>query len=338
MTLKKPMTQSVVPGSNPQTAFRAYYLAKTSARDRLTGPSSSVAKEQAIQAIDELRRFDADVLMKRCESWIGGNAVLMDRQPYTSRTEFSHCLKRHALALHLEGANTQAELRYDDGPRMRTGCTLGQVMFIPSQHRLEGWSDFPIKVRHVVVLLDEALIDSELHEEEGIESLDLQFHLDLHDGIITRCMRAVQAELENPGYLGRLYVEGLSCEIAARLVRRHAAEPDAPQRGGLAPRRLRQVKEYIEANRSKEITLGKLATIAGVSKAHFCRAFKISVGIASHRYIVGRRVELAKRLLVESKMPIAEVALAAGFGDQSHFTRHFRYLVGITPWRFRNQA
>jgi AraC family transcriptional regulator len=49
-------------------------------------------------------------------------------------------------------------------------------------------------------------------------------------------------------------------------------------------------------------------------------------------------VETAKHLLVESKMPIAEVAVTAGFADQSHFTKHFGYLVGTTPWRFRSQA
>jgi AraC-like DNA-binding protein len=59
------------------------------------------------------------------------------------------------------------------------------------------------------------------------------------------------------------------------------------------------------------------------------------------RALGGRRtvcVETAKHLLVESKMPIAEVAVTAGFADQSHFTKHFGYLVGTTPWRFRSQA
>jgi AraC family transcriptional regulator len=211
-------------------------------------------------------------------------------------------------------------------------------MFIPGGHHLEGWSDYPTRIRHVTVLLDSALIEAQLREDAGVESPDLPFHVDLKDGIIATRMRTLQAELESPGLLGRLYIESLSYEIATRLIRRHAAKPPAPRRGGLSPRQLRNVKEYIETNLSKEITLGDLATIAGVSKAHFCRAFQQSVGIVSHRYIVRQRVEVAKRLLVESKMPIAEVALAAGFGDQSHFTKHFRYLVGTTPWRFRNQA
>lgn len=314
-------------------ALRAYHPDMARARDHFTGAGSG-----DVRAFGEVRRFDADLLSKRSEAWAGGKAALVERQPHATPTQFAHCLKRHTIALHLEGANTQMELRNNGGRRMASGGTLGQVMFIPGGHRLEGWSDYPAKVRHVFVLLDTGLIETELQEEGCSEAVELPFNPDLKDGVIAARMRALHAELEIPGLLRRLYVESLSCEIATCLVRRHAAKPPAPQRGGLSPRRLREVKEHIESNLTNEITLGDLATIAGVSKAHFCRAFQKSVGITSHRYIVRRRVEAAKRLLLESKLPIAEVALAAGFGDQSHFTKHFRYLVGTTPWRFRNQA
>jgi len=153
-------------------------------------------------------------------------------------------------------------------------------------------------------------------------------------------MRALQIELDNPGLMGRLYLESLSSEIAVRIVRAHAAVAGAPAlaRGGLAPRRLRMVQEYIEANLSDEITLADLAALAGVSSTHFCRAFHKSTGIASHQYMIRRRVERAKELLAKRELPIVEIALAVGFGNQSHMTTHFRRVVGTTPWRFRNDA
>jgi AraC family transcriptional regulator len=311
----------------------AYHPEVAYARDSFTDPRSD-----DVGAVGELRRFDADLLLRRSEVWAGGKADLVERQPYAALTQFAHCLRRHTIALHVEGANTQMEMRHNGGHRISRGGTLGQVMFIPSGHRLEGWSDYPTKVRHVFVLLDTALIETELQKEGGFAVPDLPFNPDLKDGIIAARMQALHVELEIPGVLRRLYVESLSCEIATCLVRRYAAKPPAPQRGGLSPRRLREVKEYIDSHLAREITLGELATIAGLSKAHFCRAFQTSVGVTSHRYIVRQRVEVAKRLLVESKLPIAEVALAAGFGDQSHFTKHFRSLLGTTPWRFRNQA
>ena len=96
------------------------------------------------------------------------------------------------------------------------------------------------------------------------------------------------------------------------------------------------VREFIEANITSDITLTDLAAIVGVSNAHFCRAFHTSMGMASHQYIVKRRVEMAQDLLAKTKLPIAEIAPAVGFGDQSHLTRHFRRFTGTTPWQFRN--
>jgi len=156
--------------------------------------------------------------------------------------------------------------------------------------------------------------------------------------MIVSNLRALRSELSDPGILGRLYIDSLSSEIAIRLARKHSPKPVKPKRGGLPPRRLRQVQDYIEANLSQEITLSDLAAVAGTSSAHFCRAFHKSVGLPSHQYLIRRRVELAKRLLVREKMPIVDVALEAGFGNQSHLTKHFHRLVGTTPWRFRQQA
>lgn len=281
----------------------------------------------------EFRQFGAAVLLKRTGSWAGGKAVLLDRQPHSNRTEFRHRLAAHAIVLHLEGANARFVFRCNGGSQVVGGSTLGRVTFIPASHELAGWSDYPTRVRHIVVLLDPKMIDVELGEPP-----DLPFHFDLNDGVIASRMRALQAELDNPGPLGRLYVDSLSCEIAIRLVRRHTAKPARQHRGGLSPRRLRMVKEYIEENLPHQITLSDIAAIAGVSSAHFCRAFHKSVGVPSHRYIVRRRIELAKGLLAESRMPIAEIALAAGFGNQSHLTKHFRGVVGTTPRRFRNDT
>jgi len=84
---------------------------------------------------------------------------MIDRQPLTDRTEFTHCLRRHAVALHLEGANTRTVFKCNGGSTIATGGTLGQAMFLPAGHRLEGWSDYPSKVGHVVVLIDPCLIN-----------------------------------------------------------------------------------------------------------------------------------------------------------------------------------
>jgi AraC-like DNA-binding protein len=110
----------------------------------------------------------------------------------------------------------------------------------------------------------------------------------------------------------------------------------APQtRGGLPPGALRRVREYIETHLSESIDLTALAGIAGLSLYHFARAFKQSTGVTPHYYLVQRRVARAQEMLVRTELSLSEIALAAGFSDQSHFARHFRQMLGMTPGQFR---
>ena len=106
-------------------------------------------------------------------------------------------------------------------------------------------------------------------------------------------------------------------------------------RGGLSPGVLRRVREHIDANLEANVDLTDLAAIADLSRCHFARAFKQSVGGTPHRYLMHRRLEKAQELLGGTDLPLAEIALATGFSDQSHFSRRFRDHLGTTPSAFR---
>ena len=105
--------------------------------------------------------------------------------------------------------------------------------------------------------------------------------------------------------------------------------------GGLAPRALARVRDYIEAHLAENIELQALADLTGLSRFHFARMFKQSVGTPPHCYLMRRRLERAQRLLAESNLSINQIALESGFGEQSHFSRRFRLLFGMTPRAFR---
>ena len=89
-----------------------------------------------------------------------------------------------------------------------------------------------------------------------------------------------------------------------------------------------RVREYIEGHLSENIELETLADIAGLSKWHFARAFKQSVGTPPHFYLLQRRLERAQELLAETDLSLAQIALRIGFSDQSHFSRRFRMFLG----------
>jgi AraC-like DNA-binding protein len=126
----------------------------------------------------------------------------------------------------------------------------------------------------------------------------------------------------------------LSSRLDALALRR--GEPE-PARGGLPPATLNRLRGFIDANLGANIDLGSLATNAELSLFHFARAFKQSEGVTPHRYILERRVAKARELLTGSREPLAQIALATGFADQSHFARRFREVVGLSPGEYRKQ-
>lgn len=105
--------------------------------------------------------------------------------------------------------------------------------------------------------------------------------------------------------------------------------------GGLSPSTMRRVCEYIDQHFAERIQIAELAGIASLSVYHFARQFRLSAGVTPHMYITRKRIEVARTMLLQTDLSVTEIALAAGFSDQSHFTRIFRHSTGTTPAHFR---
>lgn len=110
------------------------------------------------------------------------------------------------------------------------------------------------------------------------------------------------------------------------------------KRGGLAPWQQKRVLEIIGSRTDGTLTVGDLAGECRISHRHFCRAFRQSMGIAPHLYMQNARIDQAKALLAKTDTRLGEVGLACGFADQSHFTRVFAQLAGMTPGAWRRNA
>ena len=107
--------------------------------------------------------------------------------------------------------------------------------------------------------------------------------------------------------------------------------------GGLAPGALRRVQTHVEQRLAEKIELAELAAIAKLSECHFSRAFKQSMGMPPHRYLMARRVNAAAALICQTDRSLTEISLEVGFSDQSHFTRTFTRATGETPSAFRHR-
>jgi transcriptional regulator of acetoin/glycerol metabolism/AraC-like DNA-binding protein len=108
-----------------------------------------------------------------------------------------------------------------------------------------------------------------------------------------------------------------------------------PVHGGLPPGALRRVRTHVEEHLAERIPLAELAAAARLSVYHFSREFKRTVGVSPHSYVIRRRVEKAQVLLARTDLLLSDIAVACGFFDQSHLSRHFRQLTGLTPAEYR---
>ncbi|MFI8088284.1 AraC family transcriptional regulator [Streptomyces sp. NPDC086080] len=156
---------------------------------------------------------------------------------------------------------------------------------------------------------------------------------DLRDPLLRRRVAQVHAALVRPG--DELEAESRLTLVGERLREhlrsREAATPASPLRDPVLVCRLR---ELLDARVVEGLTLEEAGAVLSAHPAHLVRAFSGAYGIAPHQYLMSRRVGRARRLLLEGRSP-SGVAVATGFYDQAHLTRHFRRLVGVTPGRYR---
>ncbi len=114
----------------------------------------------------------------------------------------------------------------------------------------------------------------------------------------------------------------------------HLRPRENRERARRDPMLARRLRELLDERVVQGITLDEATGLVPAHPAHLVRAFSGAYGIAPHQYLMSRRVERARRLLLAGQAP-AEVAAATGFYDQAHLTRHFKRLVGVTPGRYR---
>jgi transcriptional regulator of acetoin/glycerol metabolism/AraC-like DNA-binding protein len=216
------------------------------------------------------------------------------------------------------------------------------LLAVDRDHRIVG-ADFwaraefgltPDRLRNGVSLWALFARDESMLHRRGA-STDTVVALQNREGQGTRCALVSAPVLALRAHMSPIDAEFLMrarAGLLTELERRFVAQPP---RGGLAPGTLRRVREFVESHLEAHIDLAALAAEARLSIYHFARAFRRSMGVSPHRYVLEQRVRRAKQLLLETDLPLATIASTAGFSDQGHFSRQFRGLVGATPSSYR---
>jgi AraC family transcriptional regulator len=156
------------------------------------------------------------------------------------------------------------------------------------------------------------------------------------DPIVQHLEACLHKERAQPDEMSQACADHVASALEAYLSQTSSTAAIAVSaRGGLAPWQLRRAQEILGSRLEETVSAADLAREFDLSPGHFARAFKQTTGKPLHRWLLELRVEKAKEMLLSSARPLAEIAVACGFADQSHFTRVFSQIARSSPglWR-----
>ena len=160
-----------------------------------------------------------------------------------------------------------------------------------------------------------------------------------YDRNIAQFAAHFEAELNNNCYGGTLYGESLALAFSLYLLEHHSEVTLNRPQGRFSSLQLHEIIEYTHTNLDRQLTLTQLATQLNLSTFHFARLFKKSLGLSPYKYILQNRIERAKKLIVSSNhFSLSDIALQAGFYDQTHFGKAFKKYTGVSPKVFAKSA
>jgi AraC-like DNA-binding protein len=160
------------------------------------------------------------------------------------------------------------------------------------------------------------------------------------DRIIGHIGAALLQALRRPAETNRLFIDYTMLAFTAHIAQTYGGMRSRFEtaRGGLAPWQTKRACERLESDVGGKPSLQQIAAEFDLSASHFARAFRISTGLPPHQWLLRQRIETAKQLMNERDLPLSEIAISAGFANQSHFTRVFSAVVGVSPGTWRRDV
>jgi AraC family transcriptional regulator len=213
----------------------------------------------------------------------------------------------------------------------------GVVIVIP-QGSSSRW-DIPKPVDVVQLYLPPTTLKRIADEANTATPIDLLERTGHPDPITSRLLLSASDSLEGNGALDALFRHQLTDLLATRVLAAHTGSPTTiqPTMGGLSPKVMLRAIERLRSDSDADVSLAALASDAGLSRFHFCRAFKDSTGLSPHAWLRQYRIEQAMNMLRDTDESVVSVAVALGYSSQTAFAAAFRKLTGETPsdWRRR---
>jgi AraC-like DNA-binding protein len=248
------------------------------------------------------------------------------RASYRTHTFVRHAHDGFAIGVIERGAET-FEYR-----RQWFVAPAGSVVVINPGEMHTGQAATPQGWSYRMLYPDAALL-LQAASEVGGHTRDVPFFPSpvIDDPPLAQLMLQLHATLEQPS--ATLEQQSRFVWTLAHLIARHADDRPRVLPAGKEHHAVQRVRAYLEAHYAHNVSLDQLAALINVSPFHLVHVFRDAIGLPPHAYLTQVRLRHAKRLLAAG-LPIVQVAAETGFTDQSHLTRHFKHLVGVTPGQY----
>ncbi len=187
-----------------------------------------------------------------------------------------------------------------------------------------------------IAMLDPAFVQRALGNAINADAMEIVPQLPVRDDQLDRLVLAAEIEVASGLTAGRIFLESIGTALAAHLLTHHATKRATLKVYGRAMPRylLRRAIDFIHAGLGNNVSLSGISASVDMSPYHFCRLFKQSTGLSPVQYVRRERIRRAQQLIAERRLSLVEIADELGFSDQSHFTRTFRSVLGMTPSQY----
>ena len=272
------------------------------------------------------------ILSSHGANWEGIH-VEYHHQPPNESPE--HCLQQHSIGMILSS-------------------TIGGAILNGKHYGSERWQNWQIFIaaagtdyhpyavedhEFIAIALEPTDFDNTVYESTNSNQIEIIPHWQTRDPLILGIAWALKTELESGGLNGTIYVDALKNALSVHILHRYCAQK--PHRrdfeGGLDPVKLQIVINYINDYLNRDLHIAVLANLVQISPYYFSRLFKQSIGVTPHQYVTQCRIEKAKQLLKKPDLSITYISQQVGFHDQSHFSKTFCKIVGVTPKKYRDR-
>lgn len=191
----------------------------------------------------------------------------------------------------------------------------------------------------LTLYVTQAALDEVAYAHHAPRAEPLVWPYGTFDPVVHHLGQTLISSLEQPDHTSKIFLDHVLHALNCHFVCSYGGVRISAPRygGGLSPLQIKRATEFLEAHLNGNIVLQQVAETCELSVSHFARAFKKTFRRPPYKWLMERRVDRARDLMVNSRLPLADIAIQSGFVDQSALNRSFKRIHGVTPgiWRRR---